>query len=340
MVDKAFIHVGFMKTASTYLQINFFASISDYNFKYINNVDGFREILNHIRYENLQADKDLLKSVIDFFDKYKNYKIIISSEALVGSPYYNYLNRDNIWNNLKLIFCDISVLMIVRKQISYFDSLYTQTLHEGFHQSYKSFLNIHHGLCKKHKPLSRNAINLNVKSQNYNEFYNFFSSKSFVSNVKVLPYELLIDSKKTFLKTIAKDFLKSNCDDIVNKLSNEDDKPNKSYSQLSVNIAKVFNRFMVSNHIGGIRFIPQKPFFKTFDKIYKKSNIKLFKYLRGISARLTLRYFLQGFVNKLNYKKPRYMSNESYNKLMNIFYVSNKELDEKLNLNLSRYNYY
>ena len=121
------IHIGFFRTASTFLQKRVFPIIDD-SFKFEHNL---RLILDNLVYANSLTFNQ--KKTIPIFKEYlSNKKIkILSYECLSGHPYSGGINQNEILQRLKVMFPNSSILIIFREQRDHIKSIYKKYIREG-----------------------------------------------------------------------------------------------------------------------------------------------------------------------------------------------------------------
>jgi len=117
--DTTIIHVGFHKSASTYLQ-NIFLNI---DIKYIYLDRDLLDCIEHDDFNQRNFFRGLEK--YSFPGKDNIHTTILSNEALSGHPHgYDSIDPYRTAHRLKQSFPEASILIIVRNQIDYMLSLY------------------------------------------------------------------------------------------------------------------------------------------------------------------------------------------------------------------------
>ena len=160
---SALIHIGLYKTASTFLQKNIFTNIQ--NRDYIQNVDpglckqikhlARQEAINHMNTGMVDSKAliEIKKSV-----KEHNRDLIISSESFAGHPGLLFKDYRRIALTLNKIFPEGKILLVIREQSSYLESLYKHAVKKGSTMSIDDFLNIKQ---------NRDFINTNIQNFNF-----------------------------------------------------------------------------------------------------------------------------------------------------------------------------
>jgi len=134
-VSNVLIHIGYPKTATTWLQDVFFPSVL--NFSFISKRDANRLILN----SNCLAYNP--KIIQEEFHKNRNRNLLISSETfstVINSGFnYGYFSA-GIAHKLKETFPDATVIIFIRRQQSIIPSAYQQYVKSGGTFSFRRWL--------------------------------------------------------------------------------------------------------------------------------------------------------------------------------------------------------
>lgn len=126
---RTIIHIGMPRTASTFLQNEFFPHVSDFEFYGVKRTqysDVFQKILyqddSYFNEEEIAAE---LKPINE-----KN--AILSNELFVGqSLYLHSTNRSRTAHRLKQFFPDAEIVLVLRNQVSLLESLYSIGIYSG-----------------------------------------------------------------------------------------------------------------------------------------------------------------------------------------------------------------
>ncbi|MEY2978397.1 MAG: hypothetical protein ACO31I_18375 [Prochlorotrichaceae cyanobacterium] len=131
--SKVVIHVGLQKTASTYLQSEFFPRLSD--IVYI----GRPYTQENYAFNTLQyADRSLyeptaLSQEIERIKEIAQDKpILISDELFSGYAFYNFINRGLIAERLSEVVPNAEIVLFLRGQVDLIISLYNQYVKTGW----------------------------------------------------------------------------------------------------------------------------------------------------------------------------------------------------------------
>lgn len=313
LVEKEiFIHVGMPKSASTFLQRNYFNQLTGV---YFASDDVLINLIRKITVKNpITIDIEFEKKIIDnFLLNIEENKVVISDEALVGYMFDSFHSFESITFLLKKLFPSAHIILVLRKQDSIIESIYKQYLHEGHAKTFNRFFK---------ENIDLDCFHYSVFVQKYNQLWN--------NNVLVLAFEEFRSDKERFFSRLS-NFLKIDYFEAKNSSSS-----NKGFSLISMYIALIFNRFLYREY-NSCGFIIEKPFYKYF---YSKFDKPFYKVMTQISQRITLRWLLQNIVDKIIYIKYSPLNQKQKEYIKNNFVKSNKILDEKIETDLKKYKYY
>ncbi len=213
-----YLHIGYHKTGTSFLQNEIFPKYSSVNFIRSKNI---LKQLRKIREEKLtEKDIDYIKRA--FSTQLKKRKNLISWEALCGSYFWNNFDKDSltILEDLYAIFSNIYIKIILgmREQVSLITSLYKLYLHIGGVKSEYEFID-----------------NLNLDKFKFTNYISALDSYFGFDNVYIYYFENFVKDKKTFLRNLV-EFLGENeipeYDDVIK---------NRGYGELQVKLAKILN---------------------------------------------------------------------------------------------------
>ena len=246
------LHIGFPKTGSSFLQKLFFPKSPQINF--IRN-EGFYRLL---ALDSKIQTKEKIKKLKSY--KYKLFKKnklnIISFEHFVmpanclrtskNQVYLNYLEPNEIIDNIKSLNVKVRVLIIIRNQKDWLWSWYQERIKRFETRTFENML-----LCDNFSDI----INV-IKFDKTFELW-----KSNFQDCKIIPFELLQKHKKIFLKQLCL-YLNIKIFDVENKIIKS------SLSYFSIKSKRRVNHLML--YIFDLT---------NNNKIIKKLLIKLVKYL-------------------------------------------------------------
>ena len=225
MKRKIFIHIGTHKTGSTSIKSALRQS------KKVLKKHKLRYIETHWSYEIMrdeEVDFQKLKTIRDSFQnevsKIKSTeRVVISAEKFSGNPYSGYQNAGVLASYLKFITegLEAEVLVYVRRQDSFLESLYTQSIQQGEQHSFQSFL----------QSSNPNLFDWNLFVK---EFENHFGN----NKVKVRSYEYLRGMGKNEL---LEDYFKTLGINSLNEIILDSRPSNVSYSRVALDFASRAN---------------------------------------------------------------------------------------------------
>ncbi|MFD2823314.1 hypothetical protein ACFS5M_06510 [Lacinutrix iliipiscaria] len=248
------IHIGYPKTATTYLQKHIFPQLINHQF--VGHPEFHKFGLMDIIYK---PDRS-----IDFEKHKSHFKAknnFISFEELTGPIFKGSFMIDVIPHRLAKIFdSDSKILITIRRQDSLIKSAYIQYIHQGGTMKLGPFI--------RHPKYGMNRIDLNTFD--FLETYKVYSEVFGKENVSVIPYELLKTDDICFFEKL-EDFFENEKFDIKKNTLEY-----RSLSGFQLSFLKNLNRFLKSplseKYIIPPRFINQ-------DKLRRKlqaSNILRF----------------------------------------------------------------
>lgn len=336
-----FIYVGPHKSGSYFLRREIFPYLErvyDLRSKKIQTIDM---ILAAMDENPLFIGMDSLKkNIYQQLQQIDEEKIIISDPEFFGSydkqiegMYYSKQFVDNKYKTQFLhdLFPSAKIIITPRRQDTWIESYYNGIVRGYATLKIDDFLlNLRTtGTDRSHarsfKPCCDiNTLDWGIYVRNY---FDVFGKE----NVLVLPQEMMWHDTDEFLDRLYK-FMKVrpfHPDEIV--------RVNRGYSSLSFHIALILNRFV---HTRENRFgiIPNRPF---FDHLLKRRNRSaIFRFLAGISRRISLRWFLEEVVDKIQYKPKDLIDPESRKYIFDLYRNKNIEYGKLIGIDLSKYRYY
>lgn len=128
------LHVGLIKTGTTFLQDRVFPAATGLTFvsrPYTQESPGF----NTLQYADPSIyDPSLIAREIDAIRARSDGRpIVISDELLSGYPFYNYMNRALIAERLAAVLPDAQVAVVLRSQLDLLLSIYNQYVKIGWY---------------------------------------------------------------------------------------------------------------------------------------------------------------------------------------------------------------
>jgi hypothetical protein len=328
---QLYVHVGMPKTATSFLQRFIFPQIKDVFY-----IDRSNIYYNDL-FKNLALINDYCgekEKVIDHFIKYvfsqKENKILISDEAwfggVTGALFLNYSNHKNLVKYLRKINLNTKIIITIRKQADYIESLYKHSIRDGYHSSLNKFLNKKDDGFSNFKQFDISGPNIDVYNLDYlkyiQQYIKFFGKE----NVLIIPQEAIKNDFHDF-ERILMSFLGIN-----QKLRYMDVKVNKGLSSEGLRITKFFNPlFRFPNRQGGI--LPNGRYLEIQNK---KGDLNFFSTI----MRKFDPYKMGKLYDKLIKSKKQILDYETYNSIYTFYKDKNKELNKSCDFDLKKYNYF
>ncbi|MBP1950582.1 hypothetical protein [Virgibacillus litoralis] len=317
MKKTIYLHVGFHKTATTFLQWNVFPRLKD--LKLIRKTHA-KDLFTEVRLKKL-SDDDVLR-LRKSFDKKGSEEVptLISYEGLTGSPFSQKKSKSafSILKDLRRIFpedlYDVHLIVGIRKQVDIMTSLYIEFLHQGANKKEKEYIN----------DLEKHGVFEHYLYNNYLDSV----ERVFGENYFVFIYENFKKEKNEYLLQL----LNYMGVEKVPKYSNE--QLNRSYGVFQAKMARRLNSlFKTKKNPNGK--IPEVKI-----KLKRKYSKKLVKKLMGKkknSITLSPKTFLQNKLSfKIHYKRYQ-LSEELQDKINNYYREDNKKLAQREGIELPDY---
>jgi len=247
------IHIGYHKTASTWLQNTLFTSDNPV-FEPLSDKDkGQSTLAEHFFSDeegyylspfddNEATIQAALNRILDERPALGTKYPVVSHERLTGNPHSGGFDGKKIAEMLKKIFPDGKVMVVIREQKSFILSDYFQYLHIGGTFGLKKYISPKYdGKLPFFSPHHVNYCNL-VKA-----YHDLFGK----DNVLVLPYELFRDDPSSFVSRIG-EFIGSEVtleEDLFKKRANKKSHQSVMYYLRCVN---VFRRATSANNYSAL----------------------------------------------------------------------------------------
>ncbi|MDC3175776.1 sulfotransferase domain-containing protein [Prochlorococcus sp. AH-716-D13] len=315
---KIFIHIGYAKTGTTFLQRQIFQKIDSYIvMEHLDALDFFNPIIN---YDSSIYDEKLVLKEYNKFIKPKNIKnkdgLIISNERLELEG----IDVGLIANRLKNLFPNSKILITLREQ---FDLLQSWYLFKGYSSKYlgKPFK----GKYMEINEFIENGIEKNSNNHimrlQFHTLFNCYSNLFGKENIYILFFEDIVNKNYKLLEKFEDIFgckinFKINRSQKINfRMRNKELLKHSNY---------YFNRELSNYflHRNLLAFFINLPFIfigKSYSPIIRKSS--LFEFNKE----------LDGFVPKISSKNMKF--------LIKIYAESNKKLENLTYLNFKKRGY-
>lgn len=299
-MSKVFIHIGYPKTATTWLQRFIFPFHKEIN--YLDHYKNENKWLLDLRYiDDLDFNPESFKKKYSELNIDKEKPVLISIESLSGDVFKRGFNSKRIADNLKEIFPDAKIIITVRNQIAMIDSLYKQYVNQGGNCNFKKFIEL-----PAPKPVS-----FSLDYLKYHKLLDYYSDIFGQDSVFVKTYEHLKENPEKYLSEL---FLFIGVKDFDGDLKNF--KVNRSLSPFSVGLLRFANQFLKSPMNTGA-IMPGK-FFHPMFRSFLQNTFDPFFFAKSKKKIIDKKF--------IEYLKSYYQESNNY-------------LDKKYDLELGKYDY-
>lgn len=276
------IHVGFHKTATSFLQTEFFSQtqlgFSQYPRLYCTKL-VHEDLVNLGPFDELSSET--IKKLRQFARNAaeKGLLPVISHERLSGYPASGGFDSKQILDQIKEIFPNASILIIIREQISLIKSVYGQIITDGGGYSLRDFL---HSL----EPKIMRIPQFRLSFYEFDKYINYCQTLFGKNNVLALPYELLLENHQEFLDQIGIFALPNNWE----KIRESQQLPkntviNASKSMLLQSLSRVLNSLFYQNQLSNSALIKIKSLPKLLNIAEELVNIITPKFIETIISK-------------------------------------------------------
>lgn len=185
------IHVGCIKCGSTWMQRRLFPALQDVDFvgkRYVADEWG-KPIWNGIVHDSeFSFDARKYAALLEAQAScLRNSFHIISSESLAGQPYDGPPDVVRSADRIKAIFPEAKILMVIRKQACFFESMYKQFLLNGGMLSFEKFRRSNTRHCR-----------FDYEFMEFHRLAEYYIRLFGRENVCLLPFELLLKDHQAF----------------------------------------------------------------------------------------------------------------------------------------------
>jgi hypothetical protein len=300
------IHIGYHKTASTWLQQGIFNqekfgfvspwSRSDYYEKLLL-VNPFTfDVVNTRLFYDQRIKKAETNQLVS----------VISEERLSGSITSGGYNNHQMGNRLYSLFPEAKILIVIRNQLDMIWSIYKHRLRSDLTVGINDYLN----QIQKEFPAFEPFFNLDYLQ--YHWLINHYQTLFGKDKVLVLPYEMLREDAQLFLEKIS-NFTGTNIDSEM-----ELPKVNEGYSYLSLYVKRWTNCFAPRTSMVN-------------KSLYQKINNSFLYQLNQVINKTIPKTLSQKVENKMKKKIAE--------KIDNYYVESNIITSNLIDIDLSHYNY-
>lgn len=340
MKKQFFFHIGSPKTATTFLQRQYFPHMKNVMFlgKDVTSSTDYLKYIGNIPKLNNSALKYLNKDIdcyIEDICKIKNVKKPVTKKYIVSdesffSTSHNMLEIGNTLLNIKEVFGkETKIILTIRRQDNFLESMYRQYIRGGHFSSINHFLNYSNGSFGSYYNDAK--INIDVKTLSWLDMYRTICSFFKKENILLLPFEEFVIEPKVFCSKLDSFIGEDGCTPDFSKKSNKRD------SFLAMKALRVLNRF-TNNQRNGFPILIQNPLIP-FLPPHSPNENKILNKIRNFSYSMTCANLVKIF-NNLDSKDNSFISPKIKKEILSLHSGTNKELDISLNLGLKKHGYY
>jgi len=305
-----FIHIGYPKTATTWLQKVVFPNQPGILFWDAQIPGGKYEwLLDIVNVHDFDFDPTYFRSQYARCRDDHSKPLVISLESLVGDPFAGNRNSRSNADRLRAIFPEATIIITIREQLSILISLYKQYVQEGGASSLGRFL-------ESESVPTRTCFSLDFLQ--YDRIIDYYQQLFGVQAVHVFLYEELKEEPERFLETLFALF-QIDVKGIDDSLLVE--RPNQGLSTISLAIARIANRFLFSKHFNPSPIIP-------WTRLFRASRVR-----RILQQRLDPLVFNRISGSAISIKPELQQRLEDY------YRESNAIVADKLGIDLRKYGY-
>ena len=188
------LHIGYHKTGTTWLQTRIFPRTKTGFCQVARSktlVPAFVQV-NPFSFEPEAVRKDFEPGIREA--RARNLVPVLSSERLSGNPHSGGYDSKNIADRLAAVFPDARVLVVIREQTSMLVSIYKQYVKAGGAAPFRRYITV--------PPAGPRMPLFRFDFLEYHRLVGYYQDLFGVTNVLVLPYELLQTQPQTFLERI------------------------------------------------------------------------------------------------------------------------------------------
>ena len=331
-MKQLYIHVGAHKTATTFLQWDYFPFLEELDYGYSSSPNEAYEIIARtIQAHDLTFDAECARArLLNFMNGSAKEKILVSREGLFGDLYHSYFDNPGIAERIARLYPEARIIIVVRRQDTWLRSAYSQSLKGGNFNSLERFLNFRVGEFHDgdHQVPT---LNFTVRDLNWHAFARNYARLFGRDNILVLAYEAFLEDQAAFLRKLESFMGISEFHPPRNIVRNP------KLSAVSEQLILILNR-LFKTHLNPGGFIPTRPY---YDYLAARCDDGLlFRFLYSLSGRMAAYHLCEHYVDKLFKRPPPPMPSDLSRKIMEIHGESNRRLDEEFNVRLASYGYY
>ena len=241
-----YIHIGFQKTATTFLQQQIFPYLTTVSNITITPPEKYEDIVLKLLCNELTiADREYLEAL--FAEQMILSKAVFSNEALssgtISTGFLTLSERTTILHTIRDLFkhLDIKILLGIREQSDIVRSFYLQYLHQGGTRDINGFFDL---MRENGETVFTSSF---LKALEYSPYIQQLHDAFGRENLFVFLYEDLKQDLNAFLWRLMQFLGEPEIPDLRSR------RPNRSYGRVEAHVARVINRFFrLDQNRGGL----------------------------------------------------------------------------------------
>lgn len=296
------IHIGMPRSASTFLQREFFSKVEDFSF-YGVDITHYSKAFQRLLYQD-----DSLFDQVEFEKtaaELRSGNAILSNELFVGqSLYFNSSNRSRTARRLQHFFPDAEIVLLLRNQVSLLQSLYSIGVYSGYTCTPDEYIRFSDSVSTVKEPLYPTFSEAeSAESYRFAPLVSLY--QSLFENVHVLLFEDFNADPKDFINRLSEKLALKEMEVI-----SVAEKVNRSLSAQQIKYTRWLNGFKplaLRNRFGGaifdssLRFIEHRSVANKHFEFSKPMVAKLKETFRDDNLRL--QELIPGFADSEVFKK-------------------------------------
>ena len=196
MNKEIYIHIGYPKTGTTFLQKELFPQVKTINYVKLSLINL---LLRRITFQDsFSYDANAIKKEIE--RHISNGKNVISFEGFVGQAFFKFINNKLIADRLSVLFSHAKIIIAIRDQYSLLESIYKQYVQEGGVKGFRRFINFKENNFVHNYRIS--DLSINPEMFDYLPLIKYYRSLFGKNNIFVIPYELLKNNQEEFVRKL------------------------------------------------------------------------------------------------------------------------------------------
>ena len=332
MSRHVIVHIGPPKTASTTIQRGFLGVCPQTNPHYSARISRrlSEAVIRYAKTPHWQRDLHAARAeTLTFMRELPDGAAICSHEALFGNFHNSFMTFRNYADAIRELFSSCKVILYLRRQDIWAESLYTQALREYWAILPDSFFIFD---MKAFEHLSEcNWPTLYIGHLGFADKIQYLDCLFGQENVHVGVFETIAEPE-IFYRPWAQ-ALRLNTIELPLATTWE----KRGYSAASARVAAHLNRLVRTPYrLGGI--IPSQPFSSTIRSLPFKRETR--DRLLNMAAHITPRAIISSTVGRVFTKRPEYLSDSQRREVIDMHAPGNRWVAERIGLNLGRFGYY